>query len=207
MLFLERSFLFDDALAAWRAVTNRDLPFALRIYQRLADMGSDAAAWNAERIATALGADGGDWFKLQVAMHFEDAIGRLGEQKIRSGDVGSGRAMLVAAAEKESAAAFLLGWESETVTEAQKWFEKAVALNRAARLPVALAKAWMIIRKLPRTSVDWITQRRSDDVKFVRGAAMAAWRQLVIVALMALLWFLIRNRLNITVNGPYKGDD
>jgi TPR repeat protein len=63
-LFFELSFLFDDASVAWGAVANRDLPFALRIYQRLADMGSEAAAWNAERLAGELRADPADWFEI-----------------------------------------------------------------------------------------------------------------------------------------------
>lgn len=55
MLFLELSFLFDDARIASKAVGKRDLKYVLRMHERLADLGSEAAGWNAERLSLELG--------------------------------------------------------------------------------------------------------------------------------------------------------
>ena len=149
-LYLELSFLFDDAQHAWAAVTERDIPYALRIYQHLADMGSEAAAWNSERLAQHSGLNSTIWFDLQV-MHQETALYRLAKQLDSSKDGETIDELLKQAMKVEPAAAFDLAWRQRwtDLDKALTYFQNAVALRRTSALPVALAKFLMFLESIP----------------------------------------------------------
>jgi TPR repeat protein len=202
VLFVELSFLFDDAIRAFRAVLARDLEYALRHYQRLADMGSEAAAWNAERLCRELGIDGKDWFKLQVKMRFEKALGRLAQKQMEQGDVEVAQENLKIAAAKDPAAAFLLAWllRKQAFNESQKYFRDAIRLRRHARAAVNAANAAIVAETLPLAIADLINKKqKTERVEFVM-AALAPWSDHMLVLFgFVLLYFAIGCRLRILI--------
>lgn len=109
-LFCELSFLFDSAYQAWKAIQHKDYEFALRIYQHLADQGSEAAMWNSERLSEDLRRNSTDWFMLQVAMGFYTALYSLGEKKYQKGEIESAKKLWKEVAYKEPHAAFRYAW-------------------------------------------------------------------------------------------------
>lgn len=151
LLYLELSFLFDDAQHAWTAVTEGDIPYALRIYQHLADMGSEAAAWNSERLTQHSGLNSTLWFDLQVVMKHETALYRLAKQLDSDKDGDTIDKLLKQAMKREPAAAYDLAWRQRwtKLDKSLTYFQNAVALKRTSALPVALAKLVMFLESVP----------------------------------------------------------
>jgi TPR repeat protein len=161
--FVEKSFVFDDADLAWDAVAAGDLEYALRIYERLADMGSEAAAWNAERISRELGINGSAWTDLLVQMESIEALRKAVEPN-------DAQELAEAAARVDPKVAFQLGWEKrgKAWRRSEKLFWDAVNLKREAALPVWCARAWSFIEKLPAFWRNrWEQMGETDDSVFV----------------------------------------
>jgi hypothetical protein len=109
-LFCELSFLYSSTRQAWRAVQHKDFEYALRIYQHLADQGSEAAMWNSEQLTEDLHQNSTEWFMLQVAMGFHTALYHLGERKFRNGEIEEAKKIWKSTASKEVRSAFRYGW-------------------------------------------------------------------------------------------------
>jgi TPR repeat protein len=199
LFFTELSFLFDDAKVAFDAVVDRDLRYALRLYQRLADMGSEAAASNAERLCQELQIDPSPWFRLQVKMKSDDALNRLAQTQIARGKVGLGLDTLMKAAESDSAAAFRVGWSirNQSVVDAQTYFRRAVSLKQRAWLPVALAQLWMFVERLPRAAVECARKERGENMEYIAAELANAHGQMAVVGLLFLLYVLIGLRVRL----------
>jgi TPR repeat protein len=199
--FLETSFLFDDARKAWKAVTARDLPYARRMYERLADMGSDTAAWNAERLCTETGMDGSQWFDLQVKMKHRKAIARLGEKQIEHGELEQGLDNMRKAASSDNAAAFGLAWmlRKSNPVEADVLFERAKMRRNSPKLAVNLAIAWSVIELVPRALVDWCSGKQTESLAFVHKYIRQCSFPFVIVVEIMALYLLIGARVRATL--------
>jgi TPR repeat protein len=196
LLFAELSFLFDDAAVAFSAVETRDLNYALRIYQRLADMGSEAAAWNAEVLAKEVGANASDWFELQVAMQFAVALRRRGEEKLSQGDVDAGIQLMKKAAASDLSAKFTLAWALRKTAwnESLESFEKIkqyYGMSVIAKGAVALA----IAEKVPKAWSDWRNGTESSERAAVAKALGSVWKLSQVIMLLAALYSLIGMRV------------
>jgi TPR repeat protein len=208
--FLELSFLFDDSVVAWEAAAAGDLLYALRLYERLADMGSENAAWNAERLSSELGLNSSVWFDLQIKMESAGAIERSAEgrtqkaggrtQTTENSSPGmDGIHALEAAARISPRAAFTLGWQKRRTAwrEAEGLFAQAVALSGHAAFPVALARAWCFAEKALPALIDWCAGRETDDSRFVAGVLRAASRGFAAIFLLIALYVVIGVRVGI----------
>jgi tetratricopeptide (TPR) repeat protein len=182
------------------AMNDGDYEYALRIYQRLADMGSEAAAWNAERLSTEMGLNASDWFDLQVQMNFGVALHRLAEKQIEKGDVKLALKTLSRAAKKEPGAAFSLGWSHRktSLLKTRKYMDRSVSMKAKARLPVTLAWLWIFLERLPIAIMDYFRHQESDSLRFVSDV-LRSWHGLGIFALWLIgLYILIAIRVRIS---------
>jgi TPR repeat protein len=197
--YTELSFLFSDARVAFAAVVERDIRYALRLYQRLADMGSEGAAWNAEQLCRELKIDPSAWLRLQVKMRSDAALNRLGETQLAKGKVGFGLDTLRKAAESDGGAAFRLGWSirDQGAADARAYFRRAIRLNPKAWMPAALARLWMFIERLPRAGAECARGKMGENGQYIAAELAEARRQMAAVGILLLLYWLIALRLRL----------
>jgi TPR repeat protein len=202
LLFLELSFLFDDAPRAWRAATIGDLRYARRLYERLADMGSEAAAWNAERLARETGVNGTDWFGLQIKMKLRAALGRLGEEQVGKGQIEEGMRNLREAAKTDPAAAFALAWRirKDDPAAADRHFEWIKTRPGAPSFAVNLAIAVAVVEHLPGAARDWCRGRETENLEFVCKYLKSCRVVAVMAAEVVGLYWLLGVRVRATIS-------
>jgi TPR repeat protein len=203
MLYAELSFLFDDARSAFRAVQKRDLEFALRVYGRLADMGSEAAAWNAEVLCKKLGLNGSDWFNLQLVMQFSKALHVDGTQKLRQGNFDEGIQSLRKGASSDISVHFALAWELRKTAwdESLKRFEemtKIPDLKILAQGALALA----IAEKIPKALADWWNGRESSERDAVAKALASISKLCCVIVFLLTLYVLVGVRVRSCMRHP-----
>jgi TPR repeat protein len=178
--FLEKSFLFDDAELAFDALGHGEIEYALRIYQRLADIGSQTAAAAAEMLVERLGGDPAPWQKLQGKKPGKSVPRKEGANPTHA----------------TPAESFRLAWmkRNESWPAAERHFKDA-ASQSAGELPVTLARLWCFMEKLPIAIGDWWNGRKTADLDFVRGVVGVARNGIIGTILLVLLYLLIGLRV------------
>lgn len=195
LLYLELSFLFDDSRHAWSAINGGDLSYALRIYQHLADMGSEAAAWNAERLSQYMGINSTQWFDLQVVMKFERALYRLAKQLDSTNDSDTIDSLLQVAMRKDPGAKYDWAWRKRwsNLDDTFRYFRAIERMKRGGALPTALAKVGMFLESIP----DAIMNRHTIKTRYFWGCLKRNVNILLLVLFSFCLYKLIGLRLKV----------
>jgi TPR repeat protein len=199
--FLELSFLFDGCRIAWEAVGEGDYEYALKIYERLADMGSEAAAWNAETLATKIGWNASEWFDLQVKMKHGKALHRLAAKQEKEGDGEESLKTLESAAEKHAGAAFSLAWKLRwrDFAKAKWYFGRTLVLSPKANMIVRFAWLCIYMERFGRGVRDFVEGKESVDAELIVEAVYAWAHAIMIVAGLLCLYILLRVRIRSTI--------
>ena len=194
MLAAELSPLFDDASVAYEALRKGDKRYSLRLYQRLADWGSEAAMWNSQQICQNLRLNSSDWFELQVKMNFHVALKTLAKRKLKEGDVEEAMSYLYKAAKNDAQAAFdysrfLL--KNRKINESLKYLYTSMSLRKSAFIACRLQMLLVYMKILPKGFMSLIMRKESDERYLLVELFNEYVQYLIFVAVFAVFSLLI----------------
>ena len=216
MLAAELSPLFDDGSRAYRALARGDKEYSLRLYQRLADWGSEAAMWNSQQICEDLKIDSSDWFELQVKMSFHVALKALAKKKLKEGDVDEGINYLYEAARKDAQAAFdysRILLKKGKISESMDYLRKSMSLKNSAFVACRLQMLYIYLKSLPRGFIDIFRNRDSDEKDLFAGLVIDNLQYIIFGIGFIIFWALIGLKLYVMIemekdeNDAYKKKD
>ncbi|KAH0793128.1 sel1 repeat family protein [Histomonas meleagridis] len=198
--FCENTIIFEDEAIAWNAFVNKDYEYAYRIYQRLSDMGSENATYNAEKIAALMGREDErrELFDKQVKMNSANALTRLGEEVYSAGQVNEALYLWEKASFRYAKSNFLRAMEirNNDMVKAAELLKETASQNKNAKIPVEIAKVMMFFEALPKTIIS-ISRNDFDNhcVKFVVNTLKENAMNIVFVVLTICLYALVAMRV------------
>ena len=198
MLAAELSPLFDDAYIAYESLKLRDKRYSLRLYQRLADWGSEAAMWNSQQICEDLKINSSDWFELQVKMSYHVALKTLAKKKLKEGEVDQGMNFLQEAAKKDAQAAFdysrfLL--KKGKINESINYLHTSMSLKSSAFIACKLQMFLVYMKSLPRGFLCLLRKKESEEKDLIVSLFKNNVQYLIFAVVFMVFSLLIKLKL------------
>ncbi|OHS97966.1 hypothetical protein TRFO_09101 [Tritrichomonas foetus] len=203
-LFCELSFLFDDSKLAYKAIYHHDLEYALRIYQRLADLGSETSAWNAEVLCEHLKLNSSIWIYLQVKKQNENATRRLVEKQKKEGkiDYAINTMKNIAKLTPKDTFSYAMLIRKKNFTECLISLNHSKQMVNGSELAVTLTLGYLFIENLPQTLLSILTFnfKNSDVDQFIFEYLHMIVHIFIIFITLLLIYVILGMRLQ-SLNG------
>ena len=198
MLAIELSPIFDDSRLAYKSFGKSDFKYSLRLYQRLADWGSEAAMWNSQQICEKLGLDSQPWFDLQVALGFHTALKKHALNMMKNAQIEEGIEILRQAAYNDDEASYIVGnyyFGKNNFSEGFHYFQNTLMVNPNAKLAVYLKLIPVYIKLVLIGTFHLIFNIKSEEAKILVVKVKENFYGISIFILTTLLIILSRIRL------------
>lgn len=166
-IFCEYTFLYDDMRYAHKVLSKKkNVHYALAIYSRLADCGSEISALNADELCRYLKKDSTPWVHLLYLMNNSYAFFLKGEDYYKMGNKTEAFKLWSNVSSKHTHAAFKLGFfDWENMTKSYEYLDLVSRVRPKSFIAVYIAKAYVFYKNIPRIlrSITMIVLGKSTD--------------------------------------------
>lgn len=198
-LFLaaELSPLFDIAGPAWIAYMNDDWNFSLRLYQKIADWGSEAAMFNVGKILDDMKQDKSDWSDMLLKMKFTGAYIEKSKNEMAAGNETEGLMYLKKASENSGRAAYLYAVKIHQTAKNESLAKLKFALSRkkSALIAVWFYRLKIYFESIPIGLVHFIREKKTQERTIFLEFLLEHYNTLSLIFIFSVFSIMLRIRL------------